>query len=626
MSSPPYVPIEVVDLDSDNDGVLGSVDFFAFSAAHPSVQGDSEYDRQFDADFDDDIDDDDQSIFADTFNTNNDLETIRNAVKTTTVQKLTWSDGWEAWLVALDQNHIKDFIGKDNYSPPGWISVHRHPYIGYPTYYYVCLDFAVETAVASYKALGYGCLLYAAGVAHAYNVFWIGGDWTDLNNWRILESQNGAVYSAVGQSGIYETGLIYFFDYTDDEAFIYAHFLNVDVAQEKVSLGTKLSVWGEHNEEPIPATFDRTLGVPSMPTTKIGYDSGSGADNTLAQLRSPTVITYNPINILQYSALGRGTIVDTGNEYCDKRGVEWGTASGNYTRSAVGVGSFSTGFFAQTMGGLNPETIYYYRAKAHNAIGWSYGSEKSFQTAQYIPPITTKMSVDSGDGIEVANKTGANIFSADTGNGIEGILDRAILKAESGSGVESYKREIPGEFASLVVSHSRSDISLGLDALIELYSGAVAILGADSGSGAESYKRIMEGEVAELSAALTPSDDGSGTDALIALLGFIIGSDSGIGTATPDIRSLITVEDGSGLDALIEILRGFVEKTGTDSGIGTERYVKLQTRRGVVSFINLREIVSAVKRTIEDLDELRTSTPATKRTIQDSIKLRKVNQ
>ena len=264
MGSAPYINIEVVAVDVNNDGILDDADEAAMIAAKTN------YVRRFDIDFDDDVDEADDTWFDETRTNNPDLGTIRDAIRTSTHQELTWDDDWSAYLIQLTdvEATIQEFVGKDSTPVYGWIHVHKHPYKNSTTWEYVCGHFAIDTAIASYKGLGYGCVLLAvsniSGVYHAYNIVWLGGDWTDLHNWRIIEPQSGNVYTATDKSPetMYDTCQIRFFDYTDGLT-IYHHYLTVDSQANTVSYGNSnsASYYPTAPEEPYPTTFDRTLGI-----------------------------------------------------------------------------------------------------------------------------------------------------------------------------------------------------------------------------------------------------------------------------------------------------------------------------------------------------------------------------
>lgn len=267
---PDYIPIKVVSLDANHNGVVDSGDEAMFLAVMDSVKGDTRYDRQFDANFDGIINLSDKMIFNETIGKV--LEGIRNWIKTVTFTLLTWTDGWSANLVALNKNMIKEFTGLEPVGggnpEHGWISVreqvYRSPSSGDPGYY--CVQFSIDTMVAAYKALGYGCLLLGISVegGHAYIIFWTGGDWHDLSNWQLLEPQAGRLWGLSAAdpalSTMYKTSRIYFFDYSDGPL-LYAHVLDVNYAYGIIDYGSGGHIRITGCEEPFPAVFDRMLGV-----------------------------------------------------------------------------------------------------------------------------------------------------------------------------------------------------------------------------------------------------------------------------------------------------------------------------------------------------------------------------
>ena len=135
------------------------------------------------------------------------------------------------------------------------------------------------------------------------------------------------------------------------------------------------------------------------------------------------VTTSAATSITSSSATLNGSVTNTGGENADQRGFDWGTSSGNYSGSWTESGSFGTGSFSQEVTGLNPGTIYYFRAKAHNSSGWGYGNEQSFTTL--TPARVTSVtpnSANQGQTLDVtiagANFTGATAISF--GDGITG--------------------------------------------------------------------------------------------------------------------------------------------------------------------------------------------------------------
>jgi len=136
---------------------------------------------------------------------------------------------------------------------------------------YACSQFATDTALASYKALGYGHLVYAKSDTHAYNVFWVGGDWQDLNNWRIFETLNGDIELAVDGEGTHDTNAIWFYDYIEEDCTIHLYTLTVDTPNQTVAYGSSQTSGGAvpyrwHFKETPVYSFDKYLGVGSNPT------------------------------------------------------------------------------------------------------------------------------------------------------------------------------------------------------------------------------------------------------------------------------------------------------------------------------------------------------------------------
>jgi hypothetical protein len=79
-----------------------------------------------------------------------------------------------------------------------------------------------------------------------------------------------------------------------------------------------------------------------------------------------------------------GTIENTGGENCDSRGFDWGYETGVYPYNWTENGSYGTGTFEHQITGLPLNITVYFRAKAHNSVGWGYGSEKSFATPSAV--------------------------------------------------------------------------------------------------------------------------------------------------------------------------------------------------------------------------------------------------
>ncbi len=101
------------------------------------------------------------------------------------------------------------------------------------------------------------------------------------------------------------------------------------------------------------------------------------------------VITTEATHIRSNQATGNGYMEDAAN--IDQIGFEWGTSSGNYPNEVKDVaGGYYPGGFSLVMTGLNPSTLYYYRAKIHHTTwGWLYGNELTFTTSSPLPETRT---------------------------------------------------------------------------------------------------------------------------------------------------------------------------------------------------------------------------------------------
>jgi hypothetical protein len=98
----------------------------------------------------------------------------------------------------------------------------------------------------------------------------------------------------------------------------------------------------------------------------------------IAELSLPQVTTVSASDIGTTYATLNG---ETANFTATIRGFDWGKQSGNYTDSWTEEGSFPPGSFSHTISGLDPDTTYYFRAKAYSSeTGWIYGDELSFHT------------------------------------------------------------------------------------------------------------------------------------------------------------------------------------------------------------------------------------------------------
>lgn len=125
--------------------------------------------------------------------------------------------------------------------------------------------------------------------------------------------------------------------------------------------------------------ISRSWGLAVRPVCHIGNDS--------IPISMPTVITCTASDITTSGAVISGNVISDGGVTVTDRGFIYGIDANNLTQNLqCGTG---TGIYANTLVGLNPSTIYYYKAYATNAEGTAYGEVMSFMTENVGDPTGT---------------------------------------------------------------------------------------------------------------------------------------------------------------------------------------------------------------------------------------------
>ena len=137
----------------------------------------------------------------------------------------------------------------------------------------------------------------------------------------------------------------------------------------------KIGIYGSFDQ-------DQTMTI-YYDELRIGDSSSSYSEVVPGGCTLPTVTTQAVADITTTTAIGHGTITNTGGENATKRGFCWNT-TGSPTvvdDNITEQGNFSTGAFSGNITGLTPDQHYYVRAFAYNAGGYGYGSVVSFDAA-----------------------------------------------------------------------------------------------------------------------------------------------------------------------------------------------------------------------------------------------------
>jgi hypothetical protein len=141
-----------------------------------------------------------------------------------------------------------------------------------------------------------------------------------------------------------------------------------------------------------------------------------GLEKTFLTNAFPTLVATKPVtNIIATTATSGGEITDDGRTPIIARGICWSVNSNpTIALSSKTVDNTTTGIgsFIANLSGMKPETDYYVRSYATNAVGTSYGSQVSFRTlAVMLPTVVTAIpsevdSVNAVSGGEVLNDGG----------------------------------------------------------------------------------------------------------------------------------------------------------------------------------------------------------------------------
>jgi len=144
-----------------------------------------------------------------------------------------------------------------------------------------------------------------------------------------------------------------------------------------------------------------TTELTGLPAGKLIYyrayarsRAGTGYGNTYSftteEATIPVVSTIVATSVTGETAVGGGTISDTGGAAMEAQGVCWSTAAEPTIEDSKTIDTSDSDSFVSKLTDLNPNTQYYYRAYATNEAGTGYGNILTFTTGSVsIPAVST---------------------------------------------------------------------------------------------------------------------------------------------------------------------------------------------------------------------------------------------
>jgi len=203
----------------------------------------------------------------------------------------------------------------------------------------------------------------------------------------------------------------------------------------------------------------------------------------------PVLSTIDITAITETTALSGGVITDDGGAPVILRGLCWSTSQlPTYDDFFINAGS-GTGNFKVEMEGLDCEVTYYVRAYAQNEVGFAYGEQKIFTTAECpanLPTVTTSAVTDIG----ISSATSGGNVSDDGGSPI---IERGICWNGTGS---------PTTYDDVFVAGSGSGAFAGemteLEPGTSYFVRAYAINDAGTAYGSTEVFTTLEGTVKDI--------------------------------------------------------------------------------------------------------------------------------
>ncbi|WP_374165621.1 beta strand repeat-containing protein [Arcticibacter sp. MXS-1] len=190
---------------------------------------------------------------------------------------------------------------------------------------------------------------------------------------------------------------------------------NPDITSDHISNGTGSGNFIRTITDLMGST---TYYVRAYAKNSVGIAYGNIESFTTLPPVLATVKTVSPEVTSSTEATSGGDITSNGGAFVTTRGVYWSTQQGfNPDTLTVKNRTAETGYFKGSytarMSGLTPNTVYYVKAYAVNAVGVAYGEEMSFKTPR-LPEVTTAYTTANGptkatSGGDITDNGGATI-------------------------------------------------------------------------------------------------------------------------------------------------------------------------------------------------------------------------
>ncbi|KJS12590.1 MAG: hypothetical protein VR67_08820 [Peptococcaceae bacterium BRH_c8a] len=165
---------------------------------------------------------------------------------------------------------------------------------------------------------------------------------------------------------------------------------------------------GDYPQWDSPVAFKVLIGnteYEAIPNEQVLWRSGSikivnltvQTDSPGPVVNPPSVQTNAASNVTENSAKLNGSIINNGGAPVTEYGFMWGTDQSTLATKPVG-NTDATGTFEISLGSLEPDTTYYYKAYATNSEDTGYGDPQSFKTQESINIISASISIPSVKG------------------------------------------------------------------------------------------------------------------------------------------------------------------------------------------------------------------------------------